>query len=369
MKNCKRVSVAILAVVLSAVLLLGGCSAPKLTIGGTPAAAGTVAGEDLPTGKYLAYLYNTFYDMYYNQGLYQYAMYGYDAWGQEYTYGEGNDARKVDLAEYIKLVTKDTITRQAALGKMLKENELGWNADDLKTLEENIAEMEKDAYLSLGMSDEHFIDVYKQVGLNESSLFYGLYGQGGKREVSEADRKAYYEKNFLSYKILSISLTDDQGSELNAEGKKKVLDELEGYLAQYNKDKNFEAVMDAYNKKNAAEGEKVEASKDEDNRTDMDATQSEDEELVKAIRGVDVGKAKVVEYKAGGTTNTAALIVRLDINKPDTLFADKTNDILFGMKWEEFNKEVTEEMGKIEVTLKKSVVKKCDPKNFATEEQ
>ncbi|MBQ5840465.1 MAG: hypothetical protein IIW40_00760 [Clostridia bacterium] len=369
MKNAKRISVAILAVALSAVLLLSGCSAPKLSIGGTPAVAGTVAGENLSTGKYLAYLYNTFYDMYYNQGLYQYAMYGYDAWGQEYTYGEGDDAQKVDLAEYIKLMTKDTIARQEALQNMLKENEMSWNADDLKKLEEEIAKMEKNAYLPLGISDENFVDVYKQVSLNESSLFYGLYGKGGKREVSEADRKAYFEKNFLSYKIISVPLTDDKGSEMTKEARNKVLEELEGYLAQYNKDKNFEAVVDAYNKAHAEKDQKVEASKDEDNRVDMDATQASDEELVKAIRTVDVGKAKVVEYKAGGSTNTMALVLRLDIHKPDTLFADKTEDILFGMKWEDFNKEVKEKMGKITVDLKKSVVKKCSPKNFVTDVQ
>ena len=369
MKNVKRISVAILAVALSAVLLLSGCSAPKLSIGGTPAVAGTVAGEELPTGKYLAYLYNAFYDMYYNQGLYQYAMYGYDAWGQEYTYGEGDAAQKVDLAEYIKLVTKDSISRQVALQDMLKENEMSWDADDLKKLEEDIAKMEKNAYLPIGISDENFVDVYKQISLNESSLFYGLYGKGGKREVSEADRKAYFEKNYLSYKIINVTLTDDSGNEMTNEARGKVLEQLEGYLAQYNKDKNFEAVVDAYNKANAAEGEKVEASKDEDNRVDVDATQASDEELVKAIRTVDVGTAKVVEYKAGGTTNSLALVLRLDINKPNTLFADKTEDILFGMKWEDFNKEVTEKMAKVTVELKKSVVKKCNPKNFVTDVQ
>lgn len=368
MKNhMKRILGAVLALSLFAALMLSGCSAPTLRIGGTPRIAGTIGEETVETGEYLAYLYNAFYAMYYSQGLYQYAQYGYDAWDQEYTYGEGDAAQKVDLAEYIQLTAKDNMVRQAALRQLLKKHNIEWNADKLKETEEQMASLGKDAYLELGISDAHFVDVYKQLVLNEYSLFYTLYGKGGEREVSEADRRAYFDKNFISYKIIEMPLLNSEGAEMDDKAKKEVTDELEDYLAIYKQTGSFEKAVDAYNKSQAADGEKPEASTDAQNRQDVDATQA-DEELMKAVRSVDVGSAKVVTYKASGSTPTAALILRLDINQPATLFADKTEQILYGAKHEEFDAEVQKIIDGLTVKLKPSVVKACRPQNFVAEE-
>ena len=79
---------------------------------------------------------------------------------------------------------------------------------------------------------------------------------------------------------------------------------------------------------------------------------------------MDVGKAKVVTYKANGSTATAALILRLDINEPASLFTDETKNILYSLKYEEFDKEVDEAVAKITYKFRSSVVRKCDPKDF-----
>ena len=359
MKNVKRLICAVLALT----LLLTGCAAPKLVLGGTPRVAGTVGDTTVTTGEYLAYLYSTFYNMYYQQGYYQYAAYGYDVWSQEFTYGEGDDEQTVDFAEYIKLTAKDSILRQEALRQMMTEEKIEWDEDALKELEESLAEMEDDALLSLGISNENYIKVYKELNLNEQSLFYGRYREGGTEAVSDEALREYFDENYLSYKIIEISLTDDEGAELDESGKKEITDQLKGYLATYNNDKNFEAVVDAYNKANAAEGEEVEESTDEGNRINADATQM-DEELVEAIRGVKVGQAEVVTY---GTT--AALILRLDINDPETLFEDETDNILYGMKYEAFDEEVEKKVADITIELKESVVEDCTPANFVTDAQ
>lgn len=365
MKNAKRMLCAVVAMVMLLSVMLTGCSMPKLMIGGTPDVAGTVAGREVSTGEYLAYLYNTFYEMYYNQGLYYYEYYGMDPWTQEFTYGEGENAPKVKLSEYITLQTQDAIVRQEALAAMLKENGLSWLEEDEKEINKNLAELKPDAFLPAGFTNENYIKSYKSLYLNERSLFFGLYGKGGKREVPEEDQKKYFAENYLSYKMISIALTDDDGKELDEAGKKKITDELNGYLETYNKDKNFEAAVDAYNKAHAEKDEEVEASKDEDNRVNVDAKASEmDEDLEEAIRSVEVGAAKIVTYSAGGKTPTAALILRLDINEPKELFTDEQENILSSLKYEEFDEEVTKAAEKIERTFDKKAVKKCKPENF-----
>lgn len=362
MKNLKR----FLSLVLAGVMMLtvlAGCSMPKIILGGTPKTVGTIDGREIPTGEYLAYMYTSFMNVYFTQGLYQYTQYGLDAWSQELTYGEGDTAQTVSVEEYIRLVTRDDMVLQAALRQLMTKHNITWDEEELKNLEESFATADEEEFLTMGISKENLLTAYKNISLNESSLLMGLYGEGGEREVSETDRQKYFDENYLSYKIISVTLTDEDGEELSDTNKKVYTDMLNGYLADYNKDKNFEAVVDKYNKYNAEEGEEVEASKDEDNRMDADATDM-DEYLVTEIRKLEVGKAAVVEYKSGGSTPTAAIILRLDPNDSEDLFEDSNEAIIRKLKSEELEKEVTELAATIAVDLKNSAVKKCDPKKF-----
>ncbi len=365
MKNVKR----ILGLVLACAMLLtvlAGCSMPKIILGGTPTTVGTIDGKEVATGEYLAYMYIQFMDVYFSQGLYQYAQYGMDGWGQELTYGEGDSAQKVSVEEYIRLATRDDMLTQAAMRQLMAKYEITWDEEELKNLEESFSSANEEEFLSMGISKEHLLNAYKNSSLNQPALLNGLYGKGGEREVAEADLKKYFDENYLSYKIISVSLTDTDGKELSATNKKVYTDMLNGYLADYNKDKNFEAVVDTYNKYNAEKNEsteKVEASKDEDNRKNADATDM-DEYLVKEIRKLEVGKAAVVEYKASGSTPTAALILRLDPNSDKDLYADSNEAIIRKLKGEELEKEIADLAAKVQIDLKKSAVKKCDPKKF-----
>ncbi len=365
MKNIKRIISLMLACVML-LTVLAGCSMPKIVIGGTPKTVGTLAGEKVPTGEYLAYMYTSFMDVYFSQGLYQYAQYGMDGWAQELTYGESDSAKKVSAEEYIRLATRDEMITQAAARQLMEKYKITWDEEELKNLEDSFATANEEEFLSMGFNKEHLLNVYKNISLNESALLMGLYGEGGEREVAEADLKKYFDENYLSYKIISVSLTDSEGKELSADKKKEQTDLLNGYLADYNKDKNFEAIVDKYNKYKAEKDkstEKVEASKDEDNRKNADATNM-DEYLVKEIRKLKVNEAAVVEYKASGSTPTAALILRLDPNSDKDLFEESNKAILSKLKSEELEKEIAEQVKGIEVDFKASALKKCDPKKF-----
>ena len=374
MKYIKRALSVLLAAMMLATMLTG-CTMPKLFIGGTPKTVGTVGDYEVTTAEYLAYMYLAFTDVYFQQGLYQYAQYGLDAWEQELTYGEGDDAQKIMLEEFLHLSAQENLKRQVAIQSIMKDNGIEWNAEDVKGLEESFATMNEEEFLGIGIGRDTMINVYKNVSLNRSSLLKGLYGAGGKREVSEKDRKEYFDKNYVSYKTISIELTDDEGKELSADKKKEKIDLVNGYLADYNKSGNFEKVMDAYlayqeeqtaaesDDDTATEKEEIEPTTDEDNRINADATNL-DENLVKEIRATDIGKARVVEYKADGTTPTVALIVRLDPNDDADLFKSVTDAIISKMKGDEIDKEIDERLKTITTDFKDSALKKCDPKPF-----
>lgn len=364
MKRTIRTLSAVLALALALSVMLTGCELWKPTLPGVGDVAVTYGdGQEISTGEYLAYLYMNFSNVY--QSYYYYEQYGMDPWEQTVPYGD--DDESLLLEDYIVEITKDTIKQQIVLDKIIKDEGHSWIEEEQKDIEAELAEAGENAYLSAGINDEHFSSVYKKVMLNQRGAFFGRYGKGGTQEIKETELKKYFADNYLSYKIISVSLTktDDEGATSNMTDKEKEaeLKKLNGYL-DIAKDKGFEKAMDQYNKDNTAEGEEApEATKDEDNRNNVDATEM-DENLAKAIRTLKVGETKVVEYKAGGSTPTAALIQRLDINDPKTLYEDSIENIIIALKSEGFTEEVNEAAKKLTISFDEKVLEKCSPKNF-----
>lgn len=366
MKHTKRILCAVLAVALVMSMMLSGCTIPSITIPGTPDVAVTYGdGQEISTGEYLAYLFMNFSDIYSNYSYY--AQYGLDPWEQTvpYTDEDGKDA-KMTLEEYIIDCAKKTIENQLALEKIIKDNNLPAIEDEEKAVDTDLADLPENAYLPYGISDEHFSSVYRGISLNQRRAFFGLYGKGGIKEVKDKEIRKYFDENYLSYKIISIPLTKTENNEtknMTDKEKKEVMDKLNGYLKICN-EKGFEKAMDQYNKDNAAKDEKVEATKDEDNRNDVDKT-TEDESLVKEIEKIAVGKAAVVEYKANGSTPTAVLIQRLDPNEPKKLYEDEYENILISLKNDAFTKLVEKEVKGLNIVFNDKVIAQCSPKKFA----
>lgn len=368
MKNIIR----ILSVVLVLSMLLTGCSLWKPTLEGAGQVAATYGdGQELSTGEYLAYLYNELNNIYT-----YYSQYGMDASTQTFTYGEGDDAKKdLSLMEYVALSVPDTIKTMIALDKLIADNGIAFTEEDYEkfddlhetyhSLTEEKAAFESGAFLPLGINDEHYLSVYEKQALNYYLAFYGLYGKGGVEEVKDKEIRKYFDDNYLSYKIINLNLTkteDDQTVDMTEKEKKAQMDKLEGYLKIY-KEKGFEKAMDQYNKDNADKDEKVEASKDEDNRQDQDATNM-DENLAKAVRKVKVGEAKIVEYKSGGTSACAALIVRLDPNDPKSLYEDSYESILYALKYDSFQEMVDKKADEVKIEFNQDVLDVCTPEQM-----
>ena len=368
MKNFARILCAVLAMA----MLLTGCTMPKIMLPGTGDIAATYGdGKTISTGEYLAYLYLYFEDTYSYYGQYA-TYYGYDdPWQMELPYGE-DGSTKLPMDEYIATMAQDAIKRNIVLEQMMAENNLSYIAKDKEDIDKEMAELADGAYLPAGISNENFIKAYTALMLDQRSTFFGLYGEGGPKAVANTEIRKYFDDNYLSYKVISVSLTKSETQSdgtsktvaLSADEKAAELKKLNEYLTICN-DKGFEAAKDAYNKANAKEGDEVKATTDEDNRVNSDATEM-DEALVKAIRSVEVGKAKIVEYGGEDEKNptTAALIMRLDTNNPGKVYDDAKENILITLKSEEFEKDLNAAVEKLVVDFNKKVLKKCSPKNF-----
>lgn len=372
MKNTIRILCAVLAVA----MLMTGCAMPKIVLPGTPDVAVTDSnGQSLSTGEYLAHLYLNFEQMY--SSIVSYEQYGMDPWTDKSALipyeNENGESVNLDLETYLIRASQDIIKQRLAIQKIIADNGFTVNADDLKAIEDQLATLSENAYLPAGISNESYINVYKSLSLDWDTAFFGMYGEGGPKAVADTEIRTYFDTNYLSYKIIEVSLTKSEKDEngesktvaLSADEKAAELKKLNEYLTIHNS-QGFEAAMDAYNKATAAEGTETVATTDEQNRNNSDAT-TLDAKLAEAIRSVEVGKAKIVEYGGDDAANptTAALIVRLDINEPATLYTDSVKEILYTLKGEEFNTEVETLMAATTYTFDAKVEKKCSPKNFA----
>ncbi len=380
----KRILCTMLALTLAAAcLLFGGCS--------TPSVAMQVNGTTYEMGDYLAYMFNTINSDY--QLYMYYAYYGYgseDIADQTFTYGEGDDAQTLSLDEYVKQLTKDTIVRQEAVKELMKQYKIEWDAELLKTAEENLAELTADAYLDLGFNNTRYSNMYKAVSLNESSLFNGLYDDGGIKEVSDADERAWFDAHYFSYKAIEISLVDSESKELSDAEVAKIQTQLNGYLDLYNKNgKNGDAFDVAYRQYLADTAEKDEKdtkAKDEsvtdekpDEEEELETAarndmidEDMDEELVKVLKEMNEGEIAVKTYQKNGTTKTMALILRMDPeaergtdkdgNAVD-YYADSHDQTLQYMKYDELDKEIEAKVKEVAatVTVNDRAIKAADP--------
>ena len=408
----KRIKQAACAALASAVLL-SGCS--------TPAVAATVDGKEYSTGVYLAYLYMIYQETFTNYNLYMYQYYGMDPWSQTLSYGEGDDAKDMSVEDYIVQVTKDTIIRQKALENKLAEYGLEPDPEEAAEIEKQIAQVKNDDIIKLGFNKESYGEMLRAYSLNERALFYGLYDKGGERAMSEESIREYFEENYLSYKIIEISLTDSNGADLGDEKVEEIREQLEGYLEMYNETGDFDKVIEQYEKDQEEESSSTtttgggttgtgssettttgagstttteasdstttddtttttapedEGSDKEEEETDpnlhnIDANTYGDENFTDAVKSVPVGEAKIVEYKKGEATNTMSLILRLDpeeVNEDnedgETYFEQNRENIIYGAKYEDFDKEITEYAATLDVKFDEGVVRTCTPRQL-----
>ena len=355
----KKTFAALLCVVTVTAMLFSfaGC-------GSTPKVAITVDGKAYPTGEYLAYMLENFNQVYYNGGLYYYAQNNMDVWAQEMTYKE----EKLKLEEYIKKMTVDSVIRQKAIENKMKEESVTYPEDVTASAEQRLEGLDEKTLLGFGVSKESYTNMCMAYYRNELALFLARYDKNGSAPVSEEEIRKYFDENYVSYKMISVQLTDSEGKEKSAEEQEKTKKELQKYLDMYTGGKDFNEVIAQYTyDTSTADNKKLEKLTDKDTRQDMDLAQASDEDLAKAIQKIPEGSAQIVTYSAGGTTLTAALILRLDPEKGEgreTYFADSRRSVLMALKYDDFSKEIDEYAKTLTYDLNKRAYNMCTPKEF-----
>lgn len=197
--------------------------------------------------------------------------------------------------DYIVKTTQDAMIRQKAIKDKLEEYGLSPRQEDLDAVNQVLETISNDDTISLGFSKDTYSRMYTDFYCNEKALFYGLYDKGGQREISDDDIRAYFEENYLTYKIISLPLTDSEGADLGEEEAQEVRDRLQKYLDMYNESGDFDAVIEQYNED--------ENSSEADDSEDTDTTASDTDTTT---AGEETTTTAAETTTTEGTTSTTA---------------------------------------------------------------
>lgn len=376
MSNMKRIIAFVMVLVMA--IFAVGCSTPSVAI--------SVDGHDYSTGEYLAYLYNNATMLYY-----YYSNYGdvSTMWSQTLPYSnpytldeEEEESKKEDtdtskeeeekyeIAKYLELETKDQILYLAAIESLMKEYGFSISDEDKKEAEDALKSYSESDLITKGFSFENFKKMYLATNYDENTLFDGLYAKGGKKEVAEKEVRKFFDDNYLAYEIIQITTVDSDGNTLAEDEVNKIQERLEKYLEVYESTGDFDKAIAAYDKDNSSEEDAKEEETEEDTDSEggrnydgtitnvtsnnsenvrtLDASSATDEDLVKAVRSVDEGDVKIVEYDQDGTSHMKALIYRIDPDGKgrETYYEDSKSSVLKSIKGDEFKKLIIDRMDK-----------------------
>lgn len=330
-------------------------------------------------------------------GVYIYSL--YQAYNQAQSYAQKNeeyssdksfmdleitdDDGKTEIAKTWILNEADKITRRilAADSELAKYNITVDTAtlDEAKSNAQNIWDI--GSYASYGyfnpMSaelepygisfDSFYISSYAAMA-KESALYEGIYGKGGAKEVSDDEIKDYFNENYTDYSFFSVNLyttdTNDDGNSTNTalsdDEKKKIEDELEGYVDDIKSGKTFDNVLKTY----------MEA-----NEITSDPSQSGTEDLENSSIGDEI-KGKLKEMKEGtadtlqvgdGDTAVLYLIYKGSASKiADEYLSKDTNrsDVLSYIKRDEFNDYIEEVAKNLKIEKNESQINRYSPDMF-----
>lgn len=359
MKSLKK----LLCVALSAmmILCLVACSTPKVAL--------TVDGKAYSTGEYLAYLMDTFQQMYYGgeQPLYAIAQQGMDVWA----YTEEYEGKTLDLAAYMKEATIDNIVKQKAIENMMAKENVKADEDLVKNVQTQMLDVvDEDKLLSYGFNKESYTKMCMAVYCNYMSLFLARYDKDGTSPVPEKDIRQYFEDNYLSIKMISEEMMADE-KEMSKDEQAKVKKELQKYLDMYNSGKKtFNEVIAQYNYDTSTSSDKkLEKLTDEDTRQILEVKSYDDKDFTNAIKKIPEGKAELVTYKAGGDTLTAAIILRMDPEKGEgdaykDVFKNNRENILISIKGDTFDADIKKVADELKYEMNSSAYNMCDPRSF-----
>lgn len=201
-----------------------------------------------------------------------------------------------------------------------KMKELNLSLDDLTRYNaENSVDSTWSSYKEMfepyGITKSDYQYITYDYSAKYSRVFEAIYGEGGEKEVSREDMETYFNKNYSDVQYISISTSNDDGTERTDEELAALKKELKGYATKINNgeltmeeadaaytDKHTEKTEDEEVTASAAEGEEDTTSNSNLHHSVgiISTTKNYPEKMVTAVEKLKNGKATFVDASDSG---------------------------------------------------------------------
>ena len=264
-----------------------------------------------------------------------------------------NDEAVKGMQEYVAVENK---FNELGLTFENKEEELA------KANVEQWWEYVSDYFEGIGVSQESYLDIVIN-GEKKAAIFDYYYGEGGEKEVAEADIRAHLNENFARIKYIDMPLKDGEGNLLKSEDKAEIKAMAEEYIERMKNGEAFEDISDEYDEYyngliEAATAETTDDTTAADDNTielNLDETTAETEEddelvLLGSVTSADypvpsasvnekvVGDAMAVgEYQLIEEDEIYYIVYKMDLFADEEYYDYKKTDVLNELKGEEFD--------------------------------
>lgn len=220
-----------------------------------------------------------------------------------------------------------------------------------------------------GVSFDSYLTSSTLASVKQSAIFNHLYNKGGEKAVSDAEITKYFTDNYTSYAYFPVELyestiDDSTGQKVYFPYSDELIKDLEKEFDSYVK------LMDkgtAYSEIISKYMEKHKKTVDPTTRnTEILENSALGEELLKALKGLDAGKATYIRV-GEGDTSSVFFITKFDINTEaeSYLSADGNRDVILqNLKAEEFFEYLDKATEDLKVEVNEKSINKYTPAIF-----
>lgn len=296
---------------------------------------------EIPVGVYINNLYNEY-------------------WTARYSVSDtsssplGQTIEEKNGEQWIKDAALEDTEKIFAVLNMCREKEISLTEEEITSVQSSTNstwDNYGENYEKMGVSKDsiQFLGEYNKLS---DKLFQSIYGAGGSSAVTDAEAKEYFEENFVSFKYISVPLTNDSGTEFSQEDKDKVKVNLQEYLDSYlGGKKTFNEIVADYNAEHSNA-----TVKGQELITDLTTNTSIADEIKDAVKETEAGNGTIVTYN-----KTMYLILKYDITKESSYLKDNKSTVLYAMRGEEFTNTVEEAVKAVKYALNDRAIDKYSP--------
>lgn len=273
---------------------------------------------------------------------------------------------------YVQELALSLCKEYISIEKKFKELNLSLTEEDEKEIESTLASYK--SYYGTIFSDNGCGDVsLKAMIANEKKLekiFYHLYNEGGEKGVSDADKRAYFNENYVRVQFISIPLYDDStGDDLEGEALEKVKAKAKSYKERADKGESFIDLKNEFEKESSTSSSSSTDKKYTNEIQDNGFTNADNlvpknkssypAEFITAVFEMKVGEVKVVEIDS-----VCFVIKKLNLNESEKAYDSNKDSILAEMRSEEYSTLQTEWKNALQYETNTASVKRYSPKKI-----